>query len=135
MDKTAQKTEAIRRMKALKMHQNTIDEFRDKDKLNVSTMNKGILYWINKEQEAYVKAFEEEYGALVYHVIHDHTSIGELLTMLYVSQDEETWKEDMEYLQNEGFAYAYVKNLDDNWCSEIGGVWVEAINGGVRRIA
>ena len=135
MNKNKQMTEALKRMKTLKIHPNAINEFEKEGKVNVSTLNLGVLYWASDEQNKYIKAFEKEYNALVYHVIHNNTSIGEMLTMLYVSEHEEEWADDNKCLKEEGYAYAYVENLTDPICSEIGGVMVEPINGGVRRTA
>ena len=33
------------------------------------------------------------------------------------------------------YAFAYVWNKDDDWCSEFGSVTVQSFGGGIRRIA
>ena len=79
-------------------------------------------------------SFEEEYNAVVYHVIHSHTNFGELLSLLYVSEHEEEWEYDREDLE-EGIAVAYVENLTYWDCSEMGSIGIEPRNGGLARTA
>ena len=131
----AQKNEAIERMKILKLHPNAVREFVDEGKLNCSENGMGALFWLSDEDAKYVRAMEEKTDCLVYHVVKSVTQFGTLLTMLYVSKDEEEWERDKEELKSEGYACAYVENLDDEYCSEFGGVIVQPIFGGVRRIA
>lgn len=91
------KTEAIARMKQLNLHPDIIKEFEEENILNLSE-NGGFLYWLTDEQKSYVEEFENKYNALVYHVIHDYTEFGELLTFLYVSDYEEEWETDRKEL-------------------------------------
>lgn len=127
------KEEAIARMKQLKLHTNVITEFEKENILNLSE-NGGFLYWLTDEQKSFVKKFEENHNTLVYHVIHDYTEFGELLTFLYVSDYEKEWQTDREEL-TDGYACAYVKNLDDDCCSEFGGVCFKTQYGGLVRTA
>lgn len=133
MEKMEQKTEAIKRMKSLELHENVVREFEKENKVNLSEHG-GILYWLNDKQAEAVKKFEEEYNSLVYHVIHSYTTFGELLSMLYVSATSEEWEYDQEDLK-EGYPIAYVKNLDDESCSEIGSIGVKSVIGGLVRTA
>lgn len=127
------KVEALLRMKKLKLHENVLAEFKNEDKLNQSET--GVLYWVeNEEVLAKIKEFEANYNALVYHVIRSHTSFGELYSFLYVSDHQEEWQSDDDYLK-ENLAYAYVFNISDDWCSEIGMIQIQPITGGLRRTA
>ena len=78
--------------------------------------------------------FENKYNALVYHVIHDYTAFGELLAFLFVSDYEEEWETDREELAD-GYAYAYIKNVVDDDCSELGGICFQTQFGGLVRTA
>lgn len=127
------KIEALERMKTLKLYPNVIKEFEQENIVNMSE-NGGFLYWLNDEQKEIVSAFEAEHDALVYHVIHDFTSFGELLTFFYVSDYEEEWEYDREDLKD-GYACAYVKNLSDDMCSEFGSVCFKQQFGGLVRTA
>lgn len=133
MERNIQKQEAIHRMKMLNLHGNVLREFEQEDRLNMSEYG-GFLYWLSSEQQAIVDEFEAEWNALVYHVIHSYTSIGEMLTLLYVSNYPEEWEYDRLDLA-EGYPLAYVKNLDDPYLSEIGSVGIECRIGGLIRTA
>ena len=82
IEKAKKKEEAIARMKMLKLNPNIIQAFEEEDILHLSE-NGGFLYWLTDEQKSYVKEFEEQYDALVYHVIHDYTGFGELLSCMF----------------------------------------------------
>jgi len=137
----AQVAEALLRMKKLNIHENAIREFEDEGKLNLSEgvriygARVGVLYWLNDEERKMVKAWEEETGCMVYHVIKNYLKDGGCCySFLYVSKDVDEWGMDNEDLE-EGTPYAYVKNVPDDWCSEIGRIGVEPAFGGVVRVA
>lgn len=132
MNKTLQKREAIERMQLLQIYKNTIKEFDEENIVNKS--ESGFLYWLTDEEKEYVTEFENEYNALVYHVIKNYTQIGTLLTFLYVSDSEEEWEYDRDDLKY-GYACAYVKNLEDEHCSEFGSVCIKPQFGGLIRTA
>ena len=58
------RVEAVKRLEVLKMHENVLREFREEEKLNRSE-RLGILYWLNDEEQAMVKEFEEKHEAVV----------------------------------------------------------------------
>lgn len=129
------KAEAISRMKALDLYSPYIREFEKYDKIFLSEMTGGVYeFEDNKELAAKVKEFEEEYNALVYHVIHTFTIFGELYNFLYVSDHEEEWVMDNEDI-DDGIALAYVWNKDDDLCSEFGSIGVRGKFGGIVRTA
>lgn len=136
--KEKQKQEAIKRMKALKLMKNVIDDFDKKGKVYYSErQNKifdGILYWLDNEQKYVdlVKDFEQKFNAVVYHCQLTHTAFGDLLSMLYVSSHENEWESDFAMLK-EGETYANVVNLTDGDMSEIGMIGIAPRNGGVAR--
>lgn len=131
--KEQKKQEALERMKLLSLYPNIIREFEKDGIVNMSE-NGGYLYWLDDEQREYVSDFEEEYNALVYHVIHNYTEVGEMLTFLYVSDDEDEWGYDRDDLKA-GYACAYVKNLDEDAFSEFGSVGIKPEFGGLVRTA
>lgn len=137
--KTAQKHEALLRMKKLNIHENAINEFRDEDKLNLSEPafgnRVGVLFWLNQDEEKMVRKWEAETGNLVYHVIKNRLrEIGLCYSFLYVSQDPEEWALDNEDL-DEGIQVVYVKNADDDGGSEYGSIGIKGAGGGVVRTA
>ena len=133
MERTVQKQEALKRMKMLKLHENAIREFEKEDVINQSEHG-GILFWLDDSQNALVERFEKEYNAVVYHVIHNYTEFGELLAFLYVSENEEEWGYDRDDLK-EGYALAYVENLDEPAFSEFGSIGIKPQWGGLCRTA
>ncbi len=132
MEKAKQKQEALERMKMLKLHGNIIKEFDKEGIVNLSESG-GFLYWLDSDQQAIVDEFETEHDALVYHVIHDCTEFGELYSLLYVSKYEEEWEDDRNDLKD-GYALVYVKNMDDDFCSEFGSIGVKPQFGGLVRM-
>ena len=126
------KQEALNRMKTLNLFENAIRDFQQDNKVNMSEC--GFLYWLDEEQTKMVSEFETEHNALVYHVIHNYTEFGELLTFFYVSDHEEEWGYDRADLKD-GYACAYVKNLDEDAFSEFGSVAFKEQFGGLVRTA
>lgn len=140
--KEKQKQEAIKRMKHLQIMDNVIKDFKNKGIIyyseRINSMFPATLYWLtnNPEWVKMVKEFEEINGALVYHAQLTHTKMGDLLSLMYVSKNEEDWKEDHELLINEdGMMYSMVYNLDDDMLSDMGIVQMKPAMGGVVRIA
>jgi hypothetical protein len=134
------KNEASARMRILKIHENAVNDLEKNDIVNVSFFGCGILYWPTDKQIELIKKFEDQYNCLVYHAISSTTEIGELLTLLYISQYESDWPTDREDLKNYDPRYgysimAYVYNLSNDIFSEFGSVCVNPKNGGLVRTA
>jgi hypothetical protein len=130
--------EAVLRMKKLELFDPIIKGFeKDQSLLEYSepTPLGGILYWIsnNPEWEKMIKEFEEKSNSLVYHVIHSYTEFGELLDLLFVSDDEDEWEYDLEDL-DDGYAMSYCINLTDQMFSEYGTIAVKQVAGGLLRV-
>lgn len=81
-----------------------------------------------------VERFEKFNDALVYYTILSHTSIGRLLSILYVSNEKEEWEDDRKILK-EHTPLAYVCNFDEPDCSEFGYIKIAQAFGGVYRVA
>ena len=126
-----QKAEAIKRMRKLKVISGAIEQFKEDGQIMVC--ENGFLYWLNDEQKKMVDDFEEEYGGLVYMVIHNMTEFGELYSMLFVSQHESEWEMDWEDLED-SISMAYVKNVTDDFCSEFGCISIANRFGGIIRV-
>lgn len=129
--KIEQKQEAIARMKKLDIYAPAITEFEKENLVNKSEHG-GILYWLDENEQKMVKEFEEEYGAMVYHIIHNYTNFGELYSLLYVSKDKDEWDYDNDDL-NHNICLAYVKNLDEDAFSEFGSIGIKSQFGGLVR--
>ena len=136
----AQVTEALLRMKKLNLHENAIREFEESGKLNLSAgavmfgKRVGVLYWLDEKEQKMVEEWQKETGNMVYHVIKNNLAFGLCYSFLYVSNDPEDWEYDNQSLE-EGIQFAYVKNVDDDWCSEYGTIGIQPGFGGVVRTA
>ena len=130
-----QKTEAIERMKIMKLLPKIIKEF-EKDNTVHYSEGIGILYWISNkpEWEKHIKQLESKWNILVYHAELSYLEFGTCLTLFCVSSHKEEWEDDREDLQD-GYACCYVWNIDDDMCSEFGSIQFRPMNGGVKRIA
>lgn len=129
--KIEQKQEAIARMKKLDIYAPAITEFGKENLVNKSEHG-GILYWLDENEQEMVKEFEEKYGAMVYHIIHNYTNFGELYALLFVSKDKDEWDYDNDDL-NHNICLAYVKNLDEDAFSEFGSIGIKSQFGGLVR--
>lgn len=125
------KKEAIQRLKALGIFPQTIKQFQG-GLVSYSEGPLGANYWLDEEQQAIVKKFEEEYNALVYFAIRSYTQFGKLDSFLYVSDHEEEWEMDNEDIKD-GYAFAYVYNYDEPDFSEMGSIGVQGRFGGLVR--
>lgn len=117
------KTEALARMKAWGIFSPTVKQFKDEDLVSESAPPVGACFWLEGEQLERVRKFEEQHSALVYHVIHSYTNLGEMEAYLFVSDYPEEWEMDREDLKA-GQQLAYVFNRDMPDCSEFGSVGV-----------
>lgn len=128
------KVEAINRMKGLELFAPCIKAFEKRDEVQLSEPTGGLYEFSgNEELTAKVKEFEQEYNALVYHVIHTFAQFGELYNFLYVSDHEEEWEMDQDDIKD-NYVMCYVWNKDDDWSSEFGTIAVRQLFGGLVRV-
>lgn len=132
MNKEERFIEAIERMKMLKLDKGCIEAFI-KGKVWESE-GYGALYEVNDEEQKIIDKFEASHeGCLVYHMIHNMYEFGECYSMLYVSNDTDEWQSDKDDIK-EGYVFAYVENVDSDWCSEFGSIAVKPSFGGLVRL-
>lgn len=124
ISKEAKKTEAIARMKFLKVFPETIRQFDEDGYVSVSEPPLGAFYWVENEDLKRIHDFEEQHDALVYVVIRSYTNWGKLDTYLYVSDYDEEWDRDRNDLKNMR-ALAYVYNHDMPDCSKFRSVGIK----------
>ena len=129
-----QKAKAIEIMKQLDIYKPYINDFEKEDKVCFFEMYAG--YWVYQEPEieAKMKELEAEYGCRVYAITHEFTQFGECYSFLLVSKYEEEWDRSVVTEKNKHYAFAYVWNKTDDWCSEFGTIVVHSYGGGIRRI-
>ena len=130
------KKEALRRMSALKLLNNGFDspvgDFKLREKPWKSEYH-GILYYLDEKELKIVKEVEKKYSKYnmkVYHCYKAHTNYGEILFMLYVSDDEKSpYVFDRNLKNNVIYLYAY--NMSEPAFSEFGTMYIYSQFGGI----
>ena len=125
-------SECLVRMEMLRLSKNCISAFKE-GKIWLSE-GRGALYEIEDRERAIIEEFEKEHeNYKVYHLIHNIYEFGEIYSLLYVSSDTNEWEEDKNDIQ-EGYVFAYCKNMDFDYCSEFGTIGVKQNIGGLVRV-
>lgn len=127
------KKEAVRRLKMLGILDEAIGEF-ERNQTVILSGDLGYLHRLTAEQKEIVRKFERRTGNLVYHVLRSVTPMGEMLSMLYVSDDPDGWE--WEFAREDlrmRLPVAYVVNLDHEDLSEYGTIVIKPLLGGVIR--
>ena len=124
--------ECLERMEILKLSKGCINAFKKGEIWESEWL--GSLYECNDKEKEIIKEFELKTNYKVYHLIHNVFEFGECYTILFVSNDIKEWARDKKDLK-EGYAFAYVKNVDDDWCSEYGSVGIKPNIGGLVRVS
>ena len=133
---TTKKEKAIELMKKLDIYKPYISGFENSRRVCFFENYGG--FWVDQEPLilSKIKELEEKYNCLVYAVTHEMTSIGEMYDFLIVSNYPEEWDDTLLPAGNGTFyAYAYVWNVYDDYCSEFGDIVVHSFGGGIKRIA
>ena len=129
-----QKEKAIEIMKQMDIYKPYIEGFEKEDKVCFFEMYGGFWVYQEPEVEAKMKELEKEYGCKIYAITHEYTHFGECYSFLLVSKYEEEWEMCAVSDKNKHYAFAYVWNKTDDWCSEFGTVAVQSYGGGIKRI-
>lgn len=139
-----QKELAIELLTKLDIYKPYINKFKSKAQVVTLFENYGGFY-IDESQEpelfAKIKAYEKETGNMVYAVTHEYCDFGECYSFLIVPNfaeyDEEDANYEIESMRDDvadGYVFAYVWNVDDECCSELGTIAVRHLGGGIKRI-
>ena len=122
MNTTAQerKTKAIQLLKQLDIYEPYINGYEENDQ--------------EPEIEAKMKEIEQEHNCTVYAITHEFTDFGECYDFLIVTDYPDEWETLMHSNRNDHYAFAYVWNKTDDWCSEFGTVALQSFCGGIKRI-
>ena len=116
--------EIMYRMKRLGLRQSIISDFMKNGKILKSEFG-GFLYDLSDAEKA-VAAQVKELGFTPYHVITSHTTIGDMIDVLYVSKNAEEWGNERPDNNNRMYIY---NSADEG----IGPVQVRASIGGLIR--
>ena len=133
--KDKQKAKAIEIMKQMGIYKPYVDGFEKDDHVCFFEFYGGYWVYQEPEVEAKMKALEKEYGCKVYAITHEYTQFGECYSFLLVSKYKQEWSRCVVSEKNKHYAFAYVWNKTDDWCSEFGTIAVQSYGGGIKRIA
>ena len=130
-----QKEVAIKCLQELDIYKPYIAKFK---KDGTITLFEGFGgYYIDEVQEPEllkkIREFEAETGSLVYAVTHNIFEFGECYSFLIISKYEEEWGMTIEEVKD-GYAFSYVWNKTDDYCSEFGTIAVKSFGGGIARV-
>lgn len=128
------KQKAIELMNKLSIYKPYIKGFRENNQI---CFFEGFCgYWADQEPElmAKIQEFEKEYNCLVYAVTHEYLEFGECYDFLFISDYKEEWNEMLYRAGDMYYAYAYVWNKTDDWCSEFGTIGIRSLGGGIKRV-
>lgn len=132
--KQQQKEFAVSLMKKLDIYQPYIDVFEKENVVSYFERYIGFWAYQDKELDEKVKEIEKEYGCRVYAITHEFTDFGECYSLLIVSKYEEEWERSVVTEGKKHYAFAYVWNKTDDYCSEFGTVVLKSAFGGITRI-
>lgn len=130
-----QKEVALSAMKSLDILPAYINKFKKDGTITLFERFAGFYIDEYNEPELLkkIKDFEAETGSIVYAVTHEMFMFGECYSFLIISKYEEEWEYVLEDVK-EGYAFSYVWNKTDEWCSEFGTVTIQSLGGGIRRV-
>ena len=133
--KEQRKQQAAKYLKDLNLYKPYIDGFMEED--NVCFYENFGGYWAYQEKDLYekIKEIENKYNCTVYAVTHEYTDFGECYSLMLVTDYPEEWKNSLVNNKFTFYAFAYVWNKSDDWCSEFGTIGVKSFGGGLKRVA
>ena len=129
------KIKAIELLKQLGIYKPYIEGFKEKDQVCFFERFGG--YWVDQEPEVYnkMKEVEAQFNCTVYAITHEYTEFGECYSFLLVTRYKQEWKNLVVSENGTHYAFAYVWNKDDDWCSELGTIGVKSFGGGITRVS
>ena len=128
------KQKAIELMQQLNIYKPYIRGFEKDNKVCFFENFGGFWAYQEPELMAKIKEIEKTYKVLVYAVTHEYLEFGECYDFLYVSDYKSEWKYALLPQGNTFYAYAYVWNVDDDFCSEFGTIGIRSFGGGIKRV-
>ena len=134
MKKEQMKQKAVEILKEMGVYSPYIEAFEKNDVVTMFERYAGYYTYQYPELEEKIRTFEKDHKCLVYAVTHEFFEFGECYTFLVVTNYKSEWKT-LDEKNDTFYAFAYVWNKDDDWCSEFGTVGIKSAIGGLRRIS
>lgn len=133
--KEQRKEFAISLMQKLGIYKPYVKEFKENDNVCFYEFFAGFWAYQQPELIEKIKQIEKKYNCTVYAVTHEIMEFGECYDFLIVTDYVEEWEELVYSDEDTHYAYAYVWNKSDDWCSEFGTIGVKSFGGGIKRVA
>ncbi|MEY8518077.1 hypothetical protein AALC25_14460 [Lachnospiraceae bacterium 29-84] len=94
----------------------------------------GILFTLDEKPEyaPYVEEIESERNVKVFMGIVTHTTVGTLLSLMFVAAEESEWEFEKDFMKEEQVHYAFVFNIEEERY-ELGSIRYEVMGGGLVR--
>ncbi len=128
------KEKAVDILKTMNIFKPYIDGFKENDQVCFYENYAGFWVYQEPEIEKKMREIEQKYNCKVYAITHEYTNFGELYDFLFVSDYPDEWEYLIYSQGNMHTILAYVWNIDDDCCSELGSITVKSFGGGIKRI-
>lgn len=125
------KKDSVKCMELLGIDKTAIETFENKGKVTIVDYD-GTTREADAYEEKMIEATESKYPTTqVYYGIYSDTKFGKLLSMLITNdEDAKAIRDDAKC----SFPYAWVINLDADWCSDYGAIAVDNRMGTLVRV-
>lgn len=133
--KEQRKQQAEKYLKQLDIYKPYIKGFMEEDNVCFYENFGGFWAYQDNELANKIKEIEEKHNCTVYAVTHEYTHFGECYSLMIVTDYPEEWENSLTRDKSTFYAFAYVWNKDDDWCSEFGTIGVKSLGGGIKRVA
>lgn len=139
-----QKQEAMERLEILQkeylLHKKVLKEYKEDGTIyyseNWGGFYSGMLYWLHNRKDFVniISEIEEKKNIFVYHCILNHYKDVDVLSMMYVSADEENWEYERKQLKDDGHIDVCICDLSCKFYSEFANILITGVNGGLDRV-
>lgn len=133
--KEQRKEQAVKYMETLGIYKPYIKGFKENDQVCFYENFAGFWAYQEDELNEKIKQIEKRFNCTVYAITHEYTEFGECFDFLLVTDYVEEWNNLVCSENKTHYAFAYVWNKSDDWCSEFGTIGVKSFGGGIKRIA
>ena len=133
MKKEQMKEKAVEILKEMSVYSPYIEAFEKNDVVTMFERYAGFWAYQYPKLHDKIKDFEQKHKCVVYAVTHEYFEFGECYTFLVVTAYKSEWKTLVTKAKDGFYAFSYVWNKDDDWCSEFGTVGIKSAHGGLRR--
>jgi len=132
--KIERKKKAVEIMTKMRIYKPYINAFDRKDCVCFFEGFAGFWAYQEPHLQEKIQEIEIRHNCTVYAVTHEFTEFGECYSLLLVTAHKKEWIDLHLLEENIHYAFAFVWNKDDEWCSEFGTIGVRSFGGGISRV-